>query len=127
MKILRWIIVILAFLNFGFMTVDGSRALIVGDYFRPETGEYAWQLGPWAALVSTIGIHPESVLMKGIFIAWGTFGLIFTVSFAMRVKRADNALLFFNLATFWYLVVGTLSSVLQVVLLLLLRFINKRS
>lgn len=127
MKILRWVIIILAVLNFGFMTVDGSRALIVGDYFRPETGEYVGQLGPWAVLVSAVGIDPESTLMKTIFLLWGTLGLVFTVSFAMRVKRADNTLLFFNLASFWYLVVGTLSSALQVVLLLLLRFINKRS
>ena len=110
LKTLRWIIIILAVLNFGFMTVDGSRALIVGDYFRPETGEYAGQLGPWTTIVSAIGINPESGLMKGIFIAWGGLGLILTVSFAMRVRRADRALLFFNLASFWYLVVGTLSS-----------------
>lgn len=127
LKTLRWIIIILAVLNFGFMTVDGSRALIVGDYFRPETGEYAGQLGPWATIVSAIGINPESGLMKGIFIAWGGLGLILTVSFAMRVRRADRALLFFNLASFWYLVAGTLSSVLQVIFLLILRFKNKRS
>ncbi len=127
MKTLKWIIIILAVLNFGFMTVDGSRALIVGDYFRPETGEYAGQLGPWATLVSAIGINPESALMKSIFIAWGALGLILTVSFAMRVRRADNALLFFNLASLWYLVAGTLSSSLQVILLLILRFNHKRS
>jgi len=127
MKTLRWIVIILAVLNFGFMTVDGSRALIVGDYFRPETGEYAGQLGPWTTIVSVIGINPESALMKSIFIAWGTLGLILTVSFAMRVRRADNALLFFNLASFWYLVAGTLSSSLQVILLLILRFNHKRS
>ena len=127
MKTLRWIVIILAVLNFGFMTVDGSRALIVGDYFRPETGEYAGQLGPWATIVSAIGINPESGLMRGIFIAWGGLGLILTVSYAMRVRRADSALLFFNLASFWYLVAGTLSSVLQVIFLLILRFKNKRS
>lgn len=127
MKTLKWIIIILAVLNFGFMTVDGSRALIVGDYFRPETGEYAGQLGPWAGIVSAIGIDPESALMKSIFMAWGALGLILTVSFAMRVRRADNALLFFNLASIWYLVAGTLSSSLQVILLLILRFNHKRS
>ncbi len=127
MKVLRWIIILMAVLNFGFMTVDGSRALIVGDYFRPETGEYAGQLGPWAGIVSAIGIAPESTLMKSIFIAWGAFGLILAVSFAMRVSRAEKVLLFFNLASFWYLVVGTLSSVVQVIFLLILRFNNKRS
>ncbi len=127
MKVLRWIIILMAILNFGFMTVDGSRALIVGDYFRPQTGEYAGQLGPWAGIVSAIGINPESTLMKSIFIGWGALGLIFTVSFAMRVSRADKVLLFFNLASFWYLVAGTLSSVVQVIFLLILRLNNKRS
>lgn len=125
MKAIRWIIIILAVLNFGYMTVDGSRALIVGDYFRPEMGEYAGQLGPWAGIVSAIGINPESALMKSIFIAWGALGLIFTVSFAMRVRRADNALLFFNLASFWYMFAGTFSSSLQVILMLIIRF-NKK-
>lgn len=109
------------------MTIDGSRALLAGDYFRPETGEYAGQLGPWAAIVSAIGINPESTFMKSVFIAWGALGLIFTVSFAMRVSRADKVLLFFNLASIWYLVAGTLSSVIQVIFLLILRFNNKRS
>ncbi len=127
MKVLRWVVIVLAVLNFGYMTYDGSRALIVGDYVRPETGEYAGQLGPWADVVSTIGIDPDLTLMKSIFIVWGALGLIFAVSFAMRVDRSDKVLLFFNLASFWYLVAGTLSSVVQVILLLILRLYNKRS
>lgn len=127
MKVLRWIVIILATLNFSFMTVDGSRALIVGDYFRPATGEYAGQLGPWSNIVSAVGIDPESTLMKSIFIIWGGLGLIFTVSFAMRVPKAGRALLFFNVASFWYLVAGTLSSTVQIILLLILRLYNKRS
>lgn len=127
MKVLRWVVIVLAVLNFGYMTYDGSRALIVGDYFRPETGEYAGQLGPWAGVVSAIGIDPESTLMNSIFIAWGGLGLVLTVSFAMHVSRAGKALLFFNVASFWYLAAGTLSSVVQVILLLILRLNNKRS
>jgi len=46
------------------MAFDGTRALIVGDYIRPQTGEYAGQLGPWAKLVRKIGIAPESTFMK---------------------------------------------------------------
>lgn len=127
MKVLRWIVIVLAVLNFSYMTIDGSRALIVGDYFRPETGEHAGQLGPWSDVVAVIGIDPESTLMKSIFIAWGGLGLIFAVSFAMRVPQAGKALIFFNVASFWYLVVGTLSSVVQVILLLFLRLYNKCS
>lgn len=117
----------MAVFNFSYMTIDGSRALIAGDYFRPETGEHAGQLGPWSDVVATIGMDPESTLMKSIFIAWGGLGLIFTVSFAMRVPQADKALIFFNVASFWYLVAGTLSSVAQIILLLILRLYSKRS
>lgn len=121
MKFLKWIVIILATLNFGFMTYDGSRALIVGDYVRPETGEYAGQLGPWSYVVSAIGINPESDLMKSIFLLWGTVGLVLMVSYAMGIRKSANALLLFNIASLWYLVAGTISSIIQVILLLIIR------
>ena len=65
--IIKWVIVVFALINAGYMTFDGARALIVGDYLRPASGEYAGQLGPWSKLVSMIGIDPESTLMKSVF------------------------------------------------------------
>ena len=121
MKFLKWIVVILATLNFGFMTYDGSRALIVGDYVRPQTGEYAGQLGPWSYVVSSVGVNPESTLMKSIFLLWGTVGLVLMVSYAMGIRKSANALLLFNVASLWYLVAGTISSIIQVILLLIIR------
>lgn len=125
MKYLKWIIIILATLNFGYMCYDGSRALIVGDYYRPESGEYAGQLGPWAQVVTTIGIQPESTLIKSILVVWGGVGLIMMVCYAMEVRKSERALLVFNVASLWYLVAGTLSSAMQVILLLILRFSNR--
>ena len=43
--IIKWIIILLAVLNFGFMAFDGSRALVKGDYIRPSQGQHAGQLG----------------------------------------------------------------------------------
>lgn len=120
MRIFKWIVIILATLNFGYMTYDGSRALIVGDYLRPQTGEYAGLLGPWVNVVQAIGIQPESDLMKYIFLLWGTLGLIVTVSYAMKVTQASKALLLLNVLSLWYLFAGTISSILQIILLLLL-------
>jgi hypothetical protein len=37
--ILKWIIVILSFVNAGYMFYDGTRAIIKGDYIRPKSGE----------------------------------------------------------------------------------------
>ena len=64
---LKWIIVLLAVTEAGWMTFDGLRALVVGDYVTPKTGEWAGQLGPWSRLVSAVGIEPRSTLMKCIF------------------------------------------------------------
>ena len=122
--IIKWIIVVLAVLNFGYMLFDGGRALIKGDYIRPTSGEYAGQLGPWSKLVKKIGIDPESTTMKIIFVAWGIFGLLVTVCYVMKLEWAANGLLIINILSLWYLVPGTISSALQIILLLIRRSIG---
>ena len=49
---------------------------MVGDYVRPQSGEYAGQLGPWTKVVEAAGIEPESPVMKGIFVTQGVLGLL---------------------------------------------------
>lgn len=98
------------------MCYDGSRALIVGDYVRPESGEYAGQLGPWKHVAEAVSIDPESNLMKSVFLIWGGLGLIVTVSFAMNVRKAGRALAVMNIASLWYLVLGTASCIVQLIL-----------
>ena len=117
MLILKWVIILLAILNFGYMTFDGSRGLIVGDYVRPKTGTHAGQLGPWSKIVEKVGMNPESNLMKSIFLIWGIIGLVFAVSFAMNVEQAAKYLLVISFCSLWYLVPGTVLSILQIVLL----------
>jgi len=116
---IKWVVVVLAVLNFGFMSFDGSRGLIVGDYVRPETGEYAGQLGPWSGVVAAVGIDPESNLMKTTFLVLGVVGLVLAVSLAMNVRNAGKYLLILNVVSLWYLVPGTISSVIQIILLLI--------
>ena len=122
-EIIIWSISILAFINYGFMAYDGSRGLILGDYVRPKKGPYAGQLGPWSNLVQRIGIDPGSTLMKVIFLLWGLAGIGITLAFFLKVEGSWNLQLGLAIATLWYLVPGTILSVLQVVLLLLLRFL----
>jgi hypothetical protein len=57
---LRWAVVVLAVLEAGWMVFDGARALVVGDYVTPSSGEYAGKLGPWAGLASALGVEPRS-------------------------------------------------------------------
>jgi hypothetical protein len=122
--ILKWIIIFLAFANAGYMAFDGTKALITGDYIRPKTGEYAAQLGPWTKLVEKIGIDPMSTLMKLIFVFWGIAGLIITVCFALKMPWAWKGLLVYNICSTWYLFMGTGSSILQIILLVIVRVIK---
>ena len=119
--IIKWVIVVLAVLNFGYMTFDGSRALMKGDYIRPSSGEYAGQLGPWSRLVKKIGIDPESTTMKLVFVTWGLIGLFIAICYAANQPWASKGLLVINILSLWYLVPGTISSALQIILLLIKR------
>jgi hypothetical protein len=121
--ILKWLIVLIALMNSGYMLYDGTRAVITGDYIRPKTGEYAGQLGPWNVLAGKIGIDPMSILMKSIFIFFGITGLLITVCFAMGLSWSWKALFIFNICSSWNLFFGTASSVLQIILLVILRLI----
>jgi hypothetical protein len=122
--ILSWIVIILALLDGGFMAFDGTRALIVGDYVRPQSGQYAGQLGPWAKLVKAIGIDPESTLMKLIFAVYGLMWLAVIVCFALQKPWAWTAMLVLAAGSIWYLWIGTMSSILQIILLLIIRFVK---
>jgi hypothetical protein len=119
--IVKWLIVVLSLLNSGYMAYDGTRALVKGDYIRPKSGEYAGQLGPWSKLAEKIGIDPMSVFMKSVFVFFGIAGLIITVCFALEVPWSWKAMLVFNIACCWNLFFGTVSSVLQVILLVVFR------
>jgi hypothetical protein len=122
MNALKWIIVALALLEAGWMTFDGTRALIMGDYVTPKSGKFAGQLGPWAKLVSTVGIEPRSTLMKTIFALYGTAWLIIIGFFILQYSWAWLAMLAAVIGALWYLWIGTLIGVLQIVLLLYERF-----
>ena len=122
--IIKIIIVILGLLNAGYMTFDGSRALIKGDYIRPSSGDYAGQLGPWSKLVEKIGTDPMSTTMKSIFVLFGVTGLIITICFALGKPWAWKAMLIFNICSAWNLMFGTISSVIQIILLIVLRVLR---
>jgi len=124
-NILSWMVIMLALLDGGFMAFDGARALVVGDYIRPQSGQYAGQLGPWSKLVKAIGIDPESTLMKLIFAIYGAAWLVVIVCFALKMPWAWTAMLIFAAASIWYLWIGTMSSILQIVLLLAMRSMTK--
>jgi hypothetical protein len=116
---LKWFIIILALLQAGWMTFDGTRALVVGDYVTPKSGEYAGRLGPWSSLVQAIGILPRSTLMRSIFVIYGVTWLIVIACYVLKLPWAWAAMLIAAIGGLWYLPIGTAFSLLQIVLLLL--------
>lgn len=124
LTLLKWIIIVSATVNFGFMAFDGLRAFTIGDYVRPQSGEHVGQLGPWSKVVRAVGIGAESTLMKGLFVLWGLAGLTITFCFALNLEWAWTGLLIVSISALWYLVPGTALNVLQIILLVIIRLLK---
>jgi hypothetical protein len=116
---LRWVVLALAFIEGGWLAFDGGRALVVGDYVTPKSGPHAGRLGPWAKLVSALGIAPRSILMKAIHFTLGLVWLAVMLCYAFGLSWAWAGMLVCAVLGLWYLPFGTLLSVVQIVLLLL--------
>ena len=102
------------------MVFDGTRALTVGDYVTVD-GE----LGPWTAIVEVLGIEPRSTFMKTFFLVYGAGWFAVTACFVADLRWARAAMLVAAIGSLWYLVIGTISSALQIVLLVFLRTRNR--
>jgi hypothetical protein len=116
--VLKWSTVLLCLLQGGYMLVDGARALVVGAYITPGSGEHAGQLGPWAWLVSLVGVEPESTGMKLVFVVLGGLWLVTGAGVAVGAGWSWTAGITLAVATLWYLVPGTVISVAVLALLL---------
>jgi hypothetical protein len=115
----EWLVVILAVIEGGWLAFDGGRALITGDYVTAKSPEGPGQLGPWASLVAAVGIEPRSTLMKGIHVGLGLGFLATTACFVLGLSWARTGMILCAVLTLWYLPVGTLLSLIQIVALLL--------
>lgn len=94
----------------GWMAFDGAHALITGDYVTPESGEYAGQLGPWAAPLRFAGIEPRSTGVKVFFVAFGLTYLAALAAFLRNRKRSRPVLIACAAVALLYLPFGTLLS-----------------
>ena len=117
----EWMTVSCALVVALWFVTDGSVALISGDYVTPKSGEYAGQLGPWAKVVSGVGIDPRSTAMKLIFVVYGLIWLAAIVGFFLRADWSWWAMLAAATLSLWYLPFGTLLGVIQIALLLIAR------
>lgn len=121
MQWVRWILTACVIIQAGWIAFDGGRALLVGDYVTPSRGEQAGQLGPWSRLVSAVGIEPRGTPMKMTFVRYGLVWLVVCLAFMLGVSWAWWAMVALAVGALWYLPFGTLLSLIQVALLLLLR------
>lgn len=116
---LVWLTALVAAVEAGYMVFDGVHALTRGDYLTPTTGAHAGQLGPWSSLVAAVGIAPRSAVMKWLFVVYGVVWLAVIVTFLLGAGWAWWAMVAMAVASLWYLVPGTLISVVTLVLLAL--------
>jgi len=108
---------VLVLVNAGWMTFDGSRALLVGDYVTPKTGPHAGRLGPWSEVVRAVGIPPRSTAMKVIFVLYGLVYLGMTAAFLVNHPWARVGLIVVAILGLWHLPFGTLINLVVLVLL----------
>lgn len=118
---LKWVVAAIGILMGSWMMFDGGRALVKGDYVTPREGPYAGQLGPWAKLVRGVGLEPRSSGVKGTFVVLGLSWLLMAIGHATGARWSWPGLVVLSLLSLWYLPVGTVLAVVELVLLFLLR------
>lgn len=110
---MRWPVALLATAAAGWMIFDGTRALLIGDYITVDG-----RLGPWASLVSTIGIDPRSTGMKLFFVGYGLLWLTGVGGYLAHRRWGRPTMVACAAGSLWYLIAGTASSAVQLALLL---------
>ena len=104
---------LIALLVGGWMIFDGVHVLRTGKYFGPE------KPGPWSDVVASIGLDPFRFGIP--FIVLGLLWLLFLSAMLLQQSWAWYAALLTAILTLWYLPVGTILSLLYIVLLWVFR------
>jgi hypothetical protein len=93
---------ILSFMLGGWLVFDGARKLLKGYY----TGEQTIGLGPWATIVSAIGVRPADMAFPFLFlgIIWIVNGVIVLLGANTRYERT----IAISIVTLFYALPGTL-------------------
>ncbi|OLE71639.1 hypothetical protein AUF78_00965 [archaeon 13_1_20CM_2_51_12] len=94
----------------SWLVFDSTRKLVTGYY----TGEQTIGLGPWATIVSALGIRPGDMAFPLLFlgIIWTVNGVIVLLGASTRYERT----IAISIVTLFYALPGTLIGVLNIVL-----------
>jgi len=101
---------ILSFTLGAWLVFDGARKLVTGFY----TGEQTVGLGPWATIISAIGVRPSDMAFPFFFlgIIWIVNGVIVLLGSSTRYERA----IAISIVTMFYALPGTLVGIVTIVL-----------
>jgi hypothetical protein len=94
----------------AWLVFDGTRKLLTGYY----TGEQTIGLGPWATIVSLIGVRPADMAFPFLFlgILWIVNGVIVLLGANTRHERA----IAISIVTLFYAIPGTIVSIITITL-----------
>jgi uncharacterized membrane protein HdeD (DUF308 family) len=103
-------ITILSLILGAWLVFDGMRKLLTGYY----TGEQTIGLGPWATIVSLIGVRPADMAFPFLFlgILWIVNGVIVLLGANTRHERA----IAISIVTLFYAIPGTIVSIITITL-----------
>ncbi len=109
---MKIIIVILGFINGGYMLADGLFVMLKGKYIGPD------KPGPWANIFYKFNM--DVFKLGPMFITFGIIWLVFIIGLLTKQTWTYISGIIISILTLWYLPVGTIISI--TVLLLLLRY-----
>ncbi len=100
---MRWIALVVGVTLGGWMTFDGVRAIVTGDYVRVDG-----RLGPWADLVTAIGLDPTGGWVKAGILVLGVGWWFVVVGALIDATWWRAVAVVAAAASLWYLPFGTL-------------------
>ena len=107
---MKVLITILGFLNGGYMLLDGIYVMLKGKYIGPE------KPGPWANVFYKLKIDVFD--LGPLFIAFGLLWLFWLYCLLTNQSWTYILGIITSILTFWYLPVGTIFSVIILLILL---------
>ena len=105
-----WAISILSFILGVWLVFDGTRKLVTGYY----TGEQTLGLGPWATIVTVVGVRPSDMTFPFLFVGvlWIVNGFIVLLGSSARYERT----IAISVVTMFYAVPGTIVGIITITL-----------
>ena len=114
----KWPVLVICASLGVWMSFDGSRAFLRGDYLTPASGEYAGQLGPWAQVLSAAGFEPRSPFVKALHLLLGISLVVSAFTLYLQTVWSRELVLATSLLVVWYVPFGTISCIANCLLLL---------